>query len=186
MSRPQEDMRNSIMGTEENQPIINTDNVNYGTFWIIPATIKSLKPQEAIENYISTNLILTVFETLLVLPFTLITPGILMNYMNTILSWIIVVMVLLNFFQLILIILNFIKVRGGNYKISCLLFPMSYFYHVFATLVYTYILWGSKSAFAKFNIGRVVAALFMTVILVLHVMMVRNTAVFSKAVSNLT
>ena len=174
-------MSNSIMGTEESQPTVSDSSVNYATFWIIPATVKAITPQQAVKNFVWTKLVLTVFETILLLPFILITPGLIQSYMGTILSWVVVIMVSLNVLMLLILIVNLVKVQNQEFTLSCCVVPIGYVYHSFALLVYAYILWGSKDAFAKVDIFGMLAALLITIVLVLHVMMIKNGCVATSA-----
>ena len=98
----------------------------YSNFWFIRSTVKSMTPQQVIESFVGINLYLTVLETFFLLPFYLLVPGLLGNYMSTIIPWIMVIMVLVNLSQLITAIHSHVKVKKGDFVVSRVLAPLGY------------------------------------------------------------
>ena len=154
--------------------------VDYSFFWIIPSTVKPMSHAAIIKSYLNISFIITVFNTILLLPFYLLFFGLIFKYMYTILPWVILVLTLVNLAMLVLITIyakNTVaslkdeygsQEKNGN-DISKYVVVLSYVYYGLGTLTYLYILFGSKAAYSEFNFWGILASLFMLVVFLFHV-----------------
>ena len=160
------------------------NNYNYSNFYVFSFKLDVLNPHEVAKEFLKGNLWIVGFETFLLLPFMLVAPGLLLNYMNTILSWVIWFMIILNLSCLGLVIVNSLKVKKSQDKPLQSLGNILGFYHGFGILVYLYILWGSRVAYSGFNVIGIFASLLMLGVFLFHFQLIFNSRIYTKATSN--